>query len=318
MVYKIYYTTDFNMITRGLCFALGPALIIVAFFTFLPSVIYGFLIKKKFYWFNPYFFCIEHTDTLSTFLHINITLWTKMNWSEVKEIEDSFLCDNWLRVYYIKKVPKEYRYDYLITLIKEHRLGRWLDSSTFEAELLKKIQDTKPNIIKNDKEIKIQPKIIEICPECGDDLKFHHGKNRDFLRCKSYPICHYAKKTNPDSIKSTKLDSTPYVVKKRTPKEIPIPVEQDLIQKQESHTFVVANVMIGIGNKPFIRGDGPGLSWKKGVPMNFDAIGKWIWKPPINNVDLTIQIFRNDKDPDILGKFIVKGSSKINLYPKFC
>ena len=45
-------------------------------------------------------------------------------------------------------------------------------------------------------------------------------------------------------------------------------------------TSVVANVMIGIGNKPFLRGEGPGLSWDEGVPMNFIEIGKWAWSPP--------------------------------------
>ena len=44
-------------------------------------------------------------------------------------------------------------------------------------------------------------------------------------------------------------------------------------------TSVVANVMIGIGNKPFLRGEGPGLSWDEGVPMNFIEIGKWAWSP---------------------------------------
>ena len=38
--------------------------------------------------------------------------------------------------------------------------------------------------------------------------------------------------------------------------------------------------MIGIGNKPYLRGEGPGLSWDEGVPMNFIEIGKWSWSPP--------------------------------------
>ena len=44
-------------------------------------------------------------------------------------------------------------------------------------------------------------------------------------------------------------------------------------------TTVIAKVMIGIGNKPYVRGEGPGLSWEEGVPMNFLEIGKWAWSP---------------------------------------
>ena len=53
-------------------------------------------------------------------------------------------------------------------------------------------------------------------------------------------------------------------------------------------TTVIAKVMIGIGNKPFVRGEGPGLSWDEGVAMNFLEIGKWAWSPARKNASLTI------------------------------
>ncbi|MGF1484819.1 MAG: hypothetical protein ACFBZ8_10705, partial [Opitutales bacterium] len=43
---------------------------------------------------------------------------------------------------------------------------------------------------------------------------------------------------------------------------------------------LVANVLIGIGNVPYIRGDGGGLSKTKGKAMEFVEIGKWRWVPP--------------------------------------
>ncbi|NBR22078.1 MAG: hypothetical protein EBT88_17345, partial [Proteobacteria bacterium] len=54
-------------------------------------------------------------------------------------------------------------------------------------------------------------------------------------------------------------------------------------------TTVIAKVMIGIGNKPYVRGEGPGLSWEEGVPMNFLEIGKWAWSPSRKNASVTIQ-----------------------------
>ena len=82
-------------------------------------------------------------------------------------------------------------------------------------------------------------------------------------------------------------------------------------------TTVVANVMIGIGNKPYLRGDGPGLSWEEGVSMNFIEIGKWAWSPPRKNASLTVQLYRNDKDPDKGGKIDVKPGQKLEITPEF-
>ena len=82
-------------------------------------------------------------------------------------------------------------------------------------------------------------------------------------------------------------------------------------------TTVVANVMIGIGNKPYVRGEGPGLSWDEGVSMNFIEIGKWAWSPPRKNASLTVQIYRNDQDPDNGGKVKVEPGQKLEITPDF-
>jgi hypothetical protein len=82
-------------------------------------------------------------------------------------------------------------------------------------------------------------------------------------------------------------------------------------------TTVIAKVMIGIGNKPYVRGEGPGLSWEEGVPMNFLEIGKWAWSPSRKNASVTIQIYRNDEDPDNTGKHEIKPGEKFELTPDF-
>jgi hypothetical protein len=82
-------------------------------------------------------------------------------------------------------------------------------------------------------------------------------------------------------------------------------------------TTVIAKVMIGIGNKPYVRGEGPGLSWQEGVPMNFLEIGKWAWSPSRKNALVTIQIYRNDEDPDNTGKHEIKPGEKFELTPDF-
>ena len=102
------------------------------------------------------------------------------------------------------------------------------------------------------------------------------------------------------------------ISEKPTPK-----IENEENSKKSDLTSVIANVMIGIGNKPYLRGEGPGLSWDEGVPMNFIEIGKWAWSPSRKNASLTIQVYRNDEDPDNNGKFEVKPGEKFELTPKF-
>ena len=97
------------------------------------------------------------------------------------------------------------------------------------------------------------------------------------------------------------------------------PAEEPKKTKSSSSgtTSVVANVMIGIGNKPYLRGEGAGLSWDEGVPMNFIEIGKWAWTPTRKNASLTVQVYRNDEEPDKGGKIEVKSGQEIEITPEF-
>jgi len=52
---------------------------------------------------------------------------------------------------------------------------------------------------------------------------------------------------------------------------------------------------IGIGNKLHLRGDGPGLSWTKGVPLQFVSIGRWRWETDAASAPVVCRIYKNDK-----------------------
>ena len=62
-------------------------------------------------------------------------------------------------------------------------------------------------------------------------------------------------------------------------------------------TALVINLMIGIGNKPFVRGSGPGLSADHGIPMNFLGIGRWQWISPQPDAPATVEVWKNDQSP---------------------
>ncbi|MGD1031318.1 MAG: hypothetical protein ABSA05_09275 [Opitutaceae bacterium] len=60
-------------------------------------------------------------------------------------------------------------------------------------------------------------------------------------------------------------------------------------------TRLLVTAYIGIGNRLFIRGEGPGLSWDKGVPLQFVSIGKWRWETTEATVPVKFKLYRNDE-----------------------
>jgi hypothetical protein len=61
-------------------------------------------------------------------------------------------------------------------------------------------------------------------------------------------------------------------------------------------TRLLVTAYIGIGNKLFVRGDGPGLSLDKGTPLQFVSIGKWRWETPDAIAPITLRLFKNDEE----------------------
>jgi outer membrane biosynthesis protein TonB len=82
-------------------------------------------------------------------------------------------------------------------------------------------------------------------------------------------------------------------------------------------TSLVATAYIGIGNKLYLRGDGPGLSWERGVAMQFLAIGKWGWTTPDAAGPVTCRIFRNDETPMMDEDIVVAPGEKVEVTPRF-
>ena len=60
-------------------------------------------------------------------------------------------------------------------------------------------------------------------------------------------------------------------------------------------TRLLVTAYIGIGNRLFIRGDGPGLSWDKGVPLQFVSIGKWRWETADATAPVKFKLYKNDE-----------------------
>lgn len=68
----------------------------------------------------------------------------------------------------------------------------------------------------------------------------------------------------------------------------------DRTMTSDGATRLVVTAYIGIGNRLFIRGDGPGLSWDKGVPLQFVSIGKWRWESSDAYNPVQFRLYKND------------------------
>lgn len=97
----------------------------------------------------------------------------------------------------------------------------------------------------------------------------------------------------------------------------PRPVMRLNRREPPGSTSLVATAYIGIGNKLFIRGDGPGLSWEQGVPMQFLAIGKWGWTTTDAAVPVTCRVYRNDDTPMLEENIVIDPGTKAEITPKF-
>jgi uncharacterized protein YoxC len=83
-------------------------------------------------------------------------------------------------------------------------------------------------------------------------------------------------------------------------------------------TRLVVTAYIGIGNRLFIRGEGPGLSWDKGIPLSFVSIGKWRWETNDATSAVKFRIYKNDETECTgLGERSVEPGAQLDLTASF-
>lgn len=76
------------------------------------------------------------------------------------------------------------------------------------------------------------------------------------------------------------------------------PVSSAVVERvltSDGATRLIVTAYIGIGNRLFIRGKGPGLSWDKGVPLQFVSIGKWRWETNDAAEPVEFKLLKNDE-----------------------
>jgi len=82
-------------------------------------------------------------------------------------------------------------------------------------------------------------------------------------------------------------------------------------------TRLLVTAYIGIGNKLYIRGDGPGLSWDKGVPMKFVSIGKWGWATDEATGPVACKLYKNDETVALSGEVFLEPGQHVEVTALF-
>lgn len=94
-----------------------------------------------------------------------------------------------------------------------------------------------------------------------------------------------------------------------------IPLSRDpSVKPKKADAVITVNALIGIGNKPYLRGDGAGLSPDKGVQMDYLEIGKWRYVLPDFDGQLHFKILKNDSvPPSGESEFTISRGEKLDL-----
>jgi hypothetical protein len=85
----------------------------------------------------------------------------------------------------------------------------------------------------------------------------------------------------------------------------------------DGSTRLLVTAYIGIGNKVFIRGDGPGLDPEKGQPMEFVSIGKWLWQTSEATAPVTVQVYKNDEIKALGDEVTIDPGHHVEVTPVF-
>jgi hypothetical protein len=83
-------------------------------------------------------------------------------------------------------------------------------------------------------------------------------------------------------------------------------------------TRLLVTAYVGIGNRLFLRGVGPGLSQDKGVPLQFVSIGKWRWETADATAPIRVKLYKNDQaECSALGEIVLEPGHQAEVTANF-
>lgn len=98
---------------------------------------------------------------------------------------------------------------------------------------------------------------------------------------------------------------------------VPLAPVQSVRASAPAATEIYANVDVGFGNTLYIRGEGPGLSWDRGVPMNCTKDDLWSFCVASSARPIVFKFLLNDETWCVGDDYVVEPGRKITLVPTF-
>ncbi len=82
-------------------------------------------------------------------------------------------------------------------------------------------------------------------------------------------------------------------------------------------TTITAHIDIGFGNILFVRGEGPGLSWDRGLAMKCESDDQWSLVLPAGSRPVIFKFLVNDLSWSTGSDYVIDAGTKIVLTPAF-
>jgi hypothetical protein len=90
-----------------------------------------------------------------------------------------------------------------------------------------------------------------------------------------------------------------------------------LVMAPETITEVAARMDVGLGNALFIRGQGGGLSWDQGVPLECKDASTWVWSSREAKGKLAFKLLLNDAVWAQGQDIVVEAGRRVEVVPGF-
>lgn len=105
-----------------------------------------------------------------------------------------------------------------------------------------------------------------------------------------------AKKAPAKKAPAKKVAAKKAPAKKVAAKKVPAKKAAKPAAKKAPETSLIAQVDVGFGNTLFIRGEGGGLSWDVGIPMENISPYEWAFASNGKDGDLVCKLLINDEN----------------------
>lgn len=81
-------------------------------------------------------------------------------------------------------------------------------------------------------------------------------------------------------------------------------------------TTIEVKIDVGYGNAVYLRGQGSGLNWERGVPLSCVDGATWRWSQPVST-PVTFKVLLNDQVWSTGGDLVVEPGQKLEVSPSF-